>query len=149
MATKQQRSFDIAEYKAKVISALKQLEKNQQPGEQTGTGSKTEVLEQAKSEIVEMMKKGYTAKQIADAMKDDVFAILPKTITELTGSKAFKKQTADRAKKAAPVANKSATVAVTSAATVAPTNTEQVNQPARRVPGPNASFVIKPDRKDL
>jgi hypothetical protein len=134
MATKQQRRFDIAEYKAKVISALKQLEQNQQPGEQTGTGSKTEVLEQAKSEIFEMMKKGYTAKQIADAMKDDVFAILPKTITELTGSKAVKKQTTDKAKKAVPAANKPATVAVT--------NTEQINQPARRVPARRTSTKL-------
>lgn len=141
MVTKKQRIFDIAEYKAKVISALKRLEKDQQPGEQNGTGSKTEVLEQAKSEIVEMMKKGYTAKQIADAMKDDVFAILPKTITELTGYKNVKKQTTSRGKKALPAGKY--------LATSESTNTEQNNRTAQRVLGTNATFVIKPDTKDL
>lgn len=134
MATKQQRSFDIAEYADKVRAALQRLEKEQKPGEQSGTGSKTDVLQAAKVDIVGMMKKGYTAKQIADAMKDDVFAILPKTITELTTEKAATKQ---RTKKA--------------------TNTEQNAQrttqqtPVAGAPaaGSKATFEIKPDRDDL
>jgi non-homologous end joining protein Ku len=97
MATKQQRSFDIAEYADKVRAALKRLEQDQKPGQQSGTGTKTEVLQEAKADIVEMLKKNFTAKQIADAIKNDVFGILPKTITELAGSKAPNKTATRRA----------------------------------------------------
>lgn len=85
--TTKQRQFDVAEYAAKVRTALEKLEQTQKPGEQSGSGSKTQVLEAAKKEIRETLAKGYTAKQIADAMREDVFSILPKTITELAATK--------------------------------------------------------------
>lgn len=82
-----QRLFEINEYSEKVRDSLKKMEQTQQPGEQTGKVSKTVVLESTKAQIQELMKKGYTAKQIADALSNDVFGILPKTITQLMGAK--------------------------------------------------------------
>ena len=150
MATKQQRSFDIAEYADKVRAALKRLEQDQKPGQQSGTGTKTEVLQEAKADIVEMLKKNFTAKQIADAIKNDVFGILPKTITELAGSKAPNK-TATR--RAASKATSAATGTVTSAATNTEQNKQQSKQPAAVAGAPaagsKATFEVKPDRKDL
>ena len=86
--TTKQRFFEIGEYSDKVRDSLKKLEQTQQPGQQSGKGSKTVVLEAAKAEIQELVKKGYTPKQIADALSNDVFGIIPKTITQLIGSKA-------------------------------------------------------------
>ena len=84
---KQQRLFDIDEYKTKVLGALEKLKTSQQPGERTGKGSKTIVLQAAKKEIIELIEKGYTSKQISDAITEDVFGILPKTITQLANVK--------------------------------------------------------------
>ncbi len=90
--TTKQRLFEISEYSDKVRNSLKKLEQTQQPGQQSGKGSKTLVLEAAKAEIQELVKKGYTPKQIADALSDDVFGIIPKTITQLLGTKASYKK---------------------------------------------------------
>ena len=84
------RIFDIKEYSEKVKATLSNLEKTQQPGQQSGKGGKTDVLNAAKKEIQELLKKGYTAKQIADALSNDIFGILPKTITQLVGTKQAK-----------------------------------------------------------
>lgn len=84
------RIFDIKEYSEKVKATLSNLEKTQQPGQQSGKGGKTDVLNAAKKEIMELLKKGYTAKQIADALSNDIFGILPKTITQLVGTKQAK-----------------------------------------------------------
>ncbi len=154
MATKQQRSFDIAEYADKVRAALKRLEQDQKPGQQSGTGTKTEVLQEAKADIVEMLKKNFTAKQIADAIKNDVFGILPKTITELAGSKAPNKTATRRATaKATSAATGTATSAVTGTATNTEQNKQQSKQPAAVAGAPaagsKATFEVKPDRKDL
>lgn len=83
-----QRLFEISEYSEKVRESLKKLAETQQPGEQSGKGNKTVVLEATKAQIQELIKKGYTAKQIANALSNDVFGILPKTITQLIGAKA-------------------------------------------------------------
>lgn len=82
-----QRLFEISEYSEKIRESLKKLEASQQPGEQSGKGNKTVVLETTRVEIQELVKKGYTTKQIADALSNDVFGILPKTITQLIGAK--------------------------------------------------------------
>lgn len=89
-----QRFFDIKEYSEKVKDSLKKLEQTQQPGQQSGKQSKTAVLESAKAEIQELVNKGYTTKQIADALRNDVFDIIPKTITQLLGTKSSRKQKA-------------------------------------------------------
>jgi hypothetical protein len=98
---KQQRLFDVDEYSKKAKLALEKLEKTQQPGVQTGKVGKADILKTVKDEITSLLKKGYTAKQIADAFKDDVFGILPKTITEIAGEKP-KKKNAPSARKTHP-----------------------------------------------
>lgn len=95
--TTKQRLFDIETYSNKVRDSLKKLEQTQQPGQQSGKGSKTAVLEAAKAEIQELVKKGYTPKQIADALSSDVFGIIPKTITQLIGGKASSRKTKTKA----------------------------------------------------
>lgn len=84
------RVFDIKEYSEKVKAALSKLESTQQPGQQSGKGNKTDVLMASKKEISDLMKKGYTAKQIADALSNDIFGILPKTITQMISGKQTK-----------------------------------------------------------
>lgn len=91
-----QRLFEIGEYSEKVRDSLNKLEKTQQPGEQTGKVTKTVVLESTKEQIQELIKKGYTVKQIADALSNDVFGILPKTITQLIGTKTTNKKPKSR-----------------------------------------------------
>lgn len=84
------RIFNIKEYSEKVKAALAKLESTQQPGQQSGKGNKTDVLQATKKEISDLVKKGYTAKQIADALSSDIFGILPKTITQMIGGKQAK-----------------------------------------------------------
>lgn len=87
---KTRNKFNIEEYAQKARQALTKLQEQKQPGEKTGTGGKTEVLSAVKPEIERLMKEGYTAQQIADALQDDVFRILPKTITQMMNPKARK-----------------------------------------------------------
>ena len=96
----QPRLFDIAEYAEKAKAALTRLEKTQQPGEVAGKGGKSDVLLAVKDEIKRLLEKGYTSKQIALAFKNDVFGILPKTITEIAvGKRSNKTTTTARARK--------------------------------------------------
>lgn len=82
---KAQRTFDIPSTAEKARKALERLQTQQKPGERTGAGSKTDVIQAVKQEIKELLQKGYTTHQIADAFRADVFEILPKTITEIVG----------------------------------------------------------------
>ena len=96
----QPRLFDIAEYTEKAKAALSRLEKTQQPGEVAGKGGKSDVLLAVKDEIKKLLEKGYTSKQIALAFKDDVFGILPKTITEIAvGKRSNKTDTSTKLKR--------------------------------------------------
>lgn len=80
--------YDVEEYKQKLLDALVKLESDQQPGERGGKGGKQVVLQAAQSEISLMLEKGYTAKQIAAALKAaNVFAVAPKSITQAAGIK--------------------------------------------------------------
>jgi DNA-binding CsgD family transcriptional regulator len=81
------RKFDIQEYGLKIKGKLEKLKTEQQPGQVTGKGNKADVLQAAKLDIQALVAEGYTAKQIADAISDDTFSILPKTITQLIGLK--------------------------------------------------------------
>lgn len=83
---KEPRKFDITEYAKKARSALQALEQTQQPG-QLVSGSKTDVVQFIKADIKALMDKGYTAQQVSDALKIDVFSILPKSITEIVKGK--------------------------------------------------------------
>ncbi len=133
-----QRVFNVPEYAEKIRTALKKLKETQQPGQSSGVGTKTDVLLAAKKEIVEMLDGEYTSKQIADAIKDDVFGILPKTITDL-----FTKKPATK-----PVTKK-----VTNKATNTEQNAQRTTQktPVAGAPvaGSKATFEVKPDRDDL
>ena len=136
----QPRLFDIAEYADKAKAALSRLEKTQQPGEVAGKGGKSDVLLAVKDEIKRLLEKGYTSKQIALAFKDDVFGILPKTITEIAiGKRSSKTDTVTRTKRkthprpAPPDASSKAS--------------STVGQNKKNVdPG---SFDVKPDTEDL
>lgn len=124
--------YDIDAYAKKARTALEKLEKTQQPGEVTGKGGKADVIRAIKSDLEALIKKGYTSKQIADALKhDDVFGILPKTITEIVAGKKQNKSTVTRKKKST---------------TPAPTASGQANT----APIPQAgTFTVKPDSEDL
>ena len=135
----QPRLFDIAEYAEKAKAALSRLEKTQQPGEVAGKGGKSDVLLAVKDEIKKLLEKGYTSKQIALAFKDDVFGILPKTITEIAIGKRDNKTNATRkAKKTHP------RPAPPDASFHAQASTGQTKK--NMDPG---SFDVKPDREDL
>lgn len=102
MEANKQRTFDIEEYKAKIIAALEKLQATQKPGEGSGKGGKADVLRAAVKEIKAVLAKGYTPKQVAAAIQSDVFGILPKTITEIIASDGVKqasKQTRKQATK--------------------------------------------------
>lgn len=132
--TTKPRLFEVKEYSAKILASLSNLEKSQQPGEHSGKATKTVVLEVAKNAIKDMLEKGYTAKQIADALSSDVFGILPKTITQMMTTKSTTKKTkpasTSDAKKQASIAN----------------TKKQATSTA--VPA-SATFKIKPDTDDL
>lgn len=76
------KQYDIQEYKIKLQESLKKLEAGQTPG-QASKGGKKEVLESIKNELKELVEKGYTSKQIAEAFANDGFGILPKSITQI------------------------------------------------------------------
>lgn len=126
---KEPRTFDITEYATKARAALNHLEKTQQPG-QLVSGSKTDVVQFIKADIKALMDKGYTAQQVADALKLDVFNILPKSITEIVKGKK-------------PTAIKKTRV-VTSVQS--PVSTYAASKPAMKPEGGNAgTFEITPD----
>ena len=149
MATKNKRElFDAAEYAKKIDTMIVNL-RTKTPGEAVGKVGKNEILTMRREALQQLVKDGYTVNQIAEAMKDDVFSILPKTITEIIAVKkavkAVRSTATVRAKKAATTGNDSATVAVM--------NTERSKQPAAVAGAPaagsKATFEIKPDTKDL
>jgi hypothetical protein len=77
------RSFDIAVESQRIGQALAQLKASQQPGEASGKGNKTQVLQTQITEIEALVSAGYSVRQIAAAISNDVFGILPKSITQL------------------------------------------------------------------
>jgi len=92
--------YDFKEYSAKMQSMISSL-RSQEPGEVSGLVGKNEILETYKTEIQELVNDGYTIRQIALAMKNDVFSILPKSITQmLRQHKTQKTATTSRARKA-------------------------------------------------
>ena len=77
------KRYEIAEYVMKTRAALNRLREAQRPGEQGGAGTKTEVLRAVREDLNGLLNDGYTVQQIAEALRDDVFGILPKTITTI------------------------------------------------------------------
>lgn len=93
MATAKKRElFDAKEYAKKIDLMIANL-RTKKPGEVAGNVGKNEILAMRREALQQLVKDGYTVNQIAEAMKDDVFSILPKTITEIIGNKNKKPRT--------------------------------------------------------
>ena len=113
MATTKRELFDAAEYSAKMDAMFEKI-RLQKPGEAVGLVGKTDVLMSKRAELKKLLDDGYTISQIVEAMKNDVFGILPKTITEIIGNKTKKprvtKKVVDAVKPPKVVATKSSAV---------------------------------------
>ncbi len=81
--------FDVEAAEKAIRESCALLERTERPGVRRHGGTKTDALNAAKDAIIALLEKGYTAAQIADAIKNGNagFAILPKTITMLAGKK--------------------------------------------------------------
>ena len=88
MATAQTKRelFEAEEYVKKMDLMIAKL-RTKKPGELAGKVGKNEILTMRREALQQLLKDGYTINQIAEAMKDDVFSILPKTITEIVRNK--------------------------------------------------------------
>jgi hypothetical protein len=156
MATNK-RDYDITEYASKALAALHQLEQTQQPGQMV-SGGKTDVVRHIKDDIKALLDKGYTTQQISDALKVDVFSILPKSITEIiTGKKPAKQRKVAATQKATAQNEQQATKAQADTKHAHAANRSATIQDTNRAPKPpanqatggeqksNATFEIKPD----
>ena len=124
------RTYNITEYATKALEALNKMEKEQKAG-QSVTGGKKEVILAIKDDIKALIDKGYTVQQISEALKTDVFGILPKTITEIVINK---KQTPKKTVK------KASTKQVTKQAT---------DKLTKSVTEKSGTFKIKADSEDI
>ena len=143
---KEQRTYNVKEYAEKAKQALKKLAAEQVAGQVT-SGSKMNVLESVKEDIQNLLDQGYTTQQIADALKNnDVFGILPKSITELIKGK---KRVVKHAAKPAEKAQGGKPAKAVSEQDNKKGN-KQANKPASEL-GTSAAgtFAIKPDSEDL
>lgn len=122
--------YDVDEYKAKMDAALAKLW-TKPPGEVTGKVGKNVILGMCIPEVRELLDNHYTVNDIVAALKDDVFRILPKTITQLLKASAAKKSV-----KVVGAPKKRTTVAKTTMTTVVDKALEQ-----------SATFTIKKDEK--
>ena len=146
MATKKRELFDAAEYVKRMDLMIAKL-RTKTPGEAVGKVGKNEILTMRREALQQLVKDGYSVNQIAEAMKEDVFSILPKTITEMVKPKLTATDTTTRK------TTRKAMVTATVGATVGATNTEQNKKPAAVAGAPaagsKATFEVKPDTRDL
>lgn len=146
MTAQASKSYNVSEYVQKAHNAILRLRNTQTPGQCTGNGGKNDVLRAVRGELQALLADGYTSKQIADAFAADVFAILPKTITQLAAYKASNKRRTPRAKKTATVAEQTAQQPTPTAATTPPTTTKPTTKQQAVTPG---AFNVTPDSEDL
>lgn len=112
---KQTRLFDIQKESERIARALVNLKATEKPGEASGMGTKTVILMQQEAAIKELHEAGYTVQQIAKAMSNDVFGILPKSVTQLLNKHTTSRK--KQPKRVAPTAaNKAAETPVVAAA---------------------------------
>ena len=147
MATNKKRElFDAEEYSQKMDEMIKNL-RRRKPGELVGNVGKNDILATRREELQQLVKDGYSINQIAEAIKEDVFSILPKTITEIIKPKVETTDTATRN------ANRNANRKVTVTGTVVATNTQQGKKQSgvagAPAAGSKATFEVKPDTRDL
>lgn len=86
MVVKKRELYDAQEYEVKMTTMIEKL-RQQKPGVLVGMVGKNEVLLQKRIELKKLIDDGYTVAQIVEAMKNGVFSILPKTITEILNNK--------------------------------------------------------------
>jgi len=145
MATTQPKRelFEASEYIEKMDLMIEKL-RTKKPGELAGKVGKNEILAMRREALQQLLKDGYTINQIAEAMKEDVFSILPKTITEIVSNKQKK-----------PRASKKVVDAVQKSKDVAPAVEKnqvlktQVNKDKKTGTGDAGSISITEDSKDL
>lgn len=146
MATKKRELFDAAEYVKRMDLMIAKL-RTKKPGEAVGKVGKNEILTMRREALQQLVKDGYSVNQIAEAMKEDVFSILPKTITEMVKPKVTATDTTIRK------TTRKATGKSTVGTTVVETNMEQNKKPAAVAGAPaagsKATFEVKPDTRDL
>lgn len=133
MATKREL-YEATEYIEKMDLMIAKL-RTTKPGELTGKVGKNDILNMRRDALQQLVKDGYTVNQISEAMKNDVFGILPKTITEIVGNKIKKTRVVKKsvdASKTTPTAPKAATK---------PANKKQV--------GDTGSISVTEDSQDL
>lgn len=123
---KQTRLFDIQTESERIAKALADLKANEKPGEASGMGTKTVILMQQEAAIKELHEAGYTVQQIAKAMSNDVFGILPKSITQLLNKHATSRKKQPK-RLAQPAADKAAATPVAATANT-PIKSKQVTQ---------------------
>lgn len=73
--------YPLDEYKEKLEKRLQSLKEREEPGQGNGLKTRTQILHSLYEPIKQLAKEGYTAAQIAQALSDDTFAILPKMVT--------------------------------------------------------------------
>lgn len=133
MATKREL-YEASEYIEKMDLMIAKL-RTKKPGELAGKVGKNEILNMRREALQKLIKDGYTVSQIAETMKDDVFSILPKTITEIVGNKTKKPRItkkSDDTIKTTPAAPKAAT-----------------KQATKKQVGDIGSISVTEDSKDL
>ena len=86
-AISNKRLFDIKQECERIHSCLIEFRDKNLPGQQFKRGSKTLVLLKIKDEIQLLFDDGYTVQQIAEAISNGGFSILPKTITQILNDK--------------------------------------------------------------
>lgn len=136
-ATAKRELFDAAEYDAKMTAMIEKL-RTQKPGKLVGMVGKKDVLTPHRAELKKLFDEGYTLLQIAEAMKNDVFSILPKTLTEVIQNKTKK----------ARVTKKAGDAVKTTPATEATTVVE-AEQGKKKQAGDAGSISVTEDSKDL
>lgn len=94
--TKQTRLFDIQTESERIAQALANLKATEKPGEASGMGTKTVILMQQEAAIKELYDAGYTVQQIAKAISNDVFGILPKSVTQILNKHATSRKNKPR-----------------------------------------------------
>lgn len=163
---KEPRFFDAAIYAKKLQDALTELAKKT-PGELSGSVGKSEILKSGAAQMQQLVEAGFTLKQISDAISNDVFKILPKSLTEVLHGKKEKtvrktkvtKTDTENASKGATEAAKQPSDSSTSkadkgskkadkAATQEAAQAASVKIDRQAVDGNNASFAVNEDTPD-
>lgn len=125
---KQIRLFDIKQESERIAQALANLKSTEKPGEASGMGTKTVILMQQEKAIKELHEAGYTVQQIAKAMSNDVFGILPKSITQLLNKNATSRKKQPKRLTQQPTAGKEASADVSAPANASPLKLKQVTE---------------------